>query len=300
MLEKNFKIFLILSAIAGYLFPNIFSIPKSLVLILTTIILFVNYFSFNFKDITKVSTLVIAKFYISRFILLPYLISFLIFILDRDIVIALTLLSLMPAGVTSPAFTNIYKGNVSITILLVLITTLLTPITTFLVLSNVSGGVVELSKIFITLLISIFVPFLAHMPLRYHKRTRVLLKLHNNKISIILTIINMYVSVALCSNFIRDNFLSLFYFIIILCILFFIFYSIGWYLSKNRLLENRIAYCLSSGAQNSGLALAISLIYFSSEVSLMIILAAIPWTLALIPFGWFIDKKNKKVVFYGI
>lgn len=294
MLQKNFKLSLLASALLAYFLPYSFSFfDSNLVLIITSLVLFVNYFTIDLEDLKKTNPLNFSRFYLIRFLILPYLFSFLIFFLDYNAVIALTLIACMPAGVTAPAFTNIYKGNVSICIMLLVVSSFLAPLTTFLVMQNIVGDNADISThiIFKTLLIAIFIPFLAHIPFTFNSKIKKYIACKSTDCSIILTLLNIFISVTLCKSFISNNLIDLLYYLFLVIVAFIIFYIFPWFFFRHTYVRKRIAYTFSSGANNTGLALAISLLYFPSEVSVIIILSAIPWTFALWPFEVFMLRK---------
>lgn len=295
MLQKNFKILLFTSGLLAYFLPYSFSFfDSNLVLVLTSLVLFVNYFTINIEDLKKTNPLKFSKFYLIRFVISPYLFSFLIFILDTNSVLALTLIACMPGGVTAPAFTNIYKGNVSICVMLVVVSSFFAPLTTFLIMKNLLGNTANFSTLvlFKTLLIAIFVPYILHIPFTFNSKIKNYIVAKSSDWSIILTLLNIFISVQLTRGFISNNLIELLYYLFLVIIAFIVFYILPWIFFRKTFVRKRIAYTFASGANNTGLALALSLLYFPNEVSVIIILSAIPWTFALWPFEVFMLRRG--------
>ena len=80
-------------------------------------------------------------------IAIPLLFYFPFRLIDTELAMAILLLTAMPAGVSSPVLTDIAKGNISLSMSLVIATQLLAPFTVPMLFWLVDAGTVSIDKL---------------------------------------------------------------------------------------------------------------------------------------------------------
>jgi predicted Na+-dependent transporter len=170
--KRNFNLILFLSTVAGFLLPEFGEISGILILGVLSLIIFSSSFKVNFSiQFFKDRAALIFSFYLIRFILLPVACFYLILPFSPFYASSVFLLFVLPAGVTAPAFTNVFGGNVALALVLLILSSFLTPI----VLPILSGVLmtevlnINQSRLFFTLFITVIFPYIAHLPFRKNR-----------------------------------------------------------------------------------------------------------------------------------
>src|SRR5690606_34928254 len=127
--KGNFNLILFLSTVAGFLLPEFGDISGILILTVLSLIIFSSSFKVNFSvQFFKDRAALILSFYLVRFILLPIASFYLILPFSAFYASSVFLLFVLPAGVTAPAFTNVFGGNVALALVLLILSSFLTPL----------------------------------------------------------------------------------------------------------------------------------------------------------------------------
>ncbi len=296
LLDKYFSVALIFSCIIGLFLPGLEKIPSPFIAVLLSLIIYLSCFHINISEFYKLKISSILIFYILRFLLLPILLFYCAGLIVPSDSIALFLFSLMPAGISSSAFVTIFNGNVVLSFALLIVSTLLTPFVTPLLLKQFTHSVIEIKTIdvFFTLSLTIFIPIIVFMLTRNVKLLKSVLLEKGKSISIVVTLFLTTVVIGQQRLAILENPMSMLGQLFLSSMTYLIFYIFGWIVSPGKTLKERITFSISSGANNNALGLSISTLYFPQSVSIFLVLSAIPWTLSFIPFKWFVDfMKNK-------
>ena len=129
IIEKYFWLFLLAGLILGLWYPVFNEFLLSLVEPILMIMLF---FVFLKTDVIQVfkslKEFKLMGYFVLLFMLaIPLMFFFTIKLFNTKLAIAVLLLTSMPAGVTTPTLTDILKGNIPVSMSIVIITSLIAP-----------------------------------------------------------------------------------------------------------------------------------------------------------------------------
>jgi len=293
-LENHLGIVLILSMGLGLSMPWVDRLPDEAALVIISAVIFVSCFKIKKTEFLTISIRRCMQFYVMRFVLLPILIWYFAELLFSPfIAIGLLLLTLMPAGIASPAVSTLLGGNTTMALSLVVVTSLLTPllIPAVFYLLNIQLGKVELGHLFLKLCYIIFIPILIHLPFRFVKQINRSIVSNNGFYSIVLFALLMIVVVAAQRQALFASLSNMYWSIFILCVMYFLYYGLGYAmgfeLGSAKAKEQGVTFAICSGVNNNALAITLALSDFSPDVASFLLLSAIPWTGCLVLFKKF-------------
>ena len=167
-LQERFVTVLLTFVFLGFVVPGIEHVPAAFMIFCLAALIFVSSFQITLSEVRRIAPGQAALFYVLRFPLLAIILWVITSRVYPSMATAVLLLSLAPAGVASPGVSGIYKGNVSLSILIVVISAFLAPFLIPLVLQLFVARQIDLEvwPIFRTLLVSVFIPLVAHVPFR--------------------------------------------------------------------------------------------------------------------------------------
>lgn len=284
--KRNFNLILFLSTVAGFVLPEFGDISGILILGVLSIIIFSSSFKVNFSvAFFKERAVLIFTFYVTRFILLPVAAFYLILPFSPFYASSVFLLFVLPAGVTAPAFTNVFGGNVALALVLLILSSFLTP----LVLPVLSGVLmtevlnIDQSKLFFTLFITVIFPYVAHLPFRKNRNITNWMQNHDSFISIIGIALIFSLAIAEYKSVLLTQPDLVLPFFLVALAGFILLYLFGWSLFNKAPTSDKIAMLFNSGANNVALGVVISFLYFPVKTGIFFIVCEIVWVLILIP-----------------
>lgn len=278
------------AAILGLVMPlPEFSVANTIMISLGVII-FTSFFRVDLnKDLFIGDIKSLLIFFIIRFLVFPVAIYFLLQPVAPFYALSFFLLFLMPAAVSSPAFTLMFNGNVSLAIKILVFSSFLSilsiPFISQLVLSQ--KVVLNGWKMFLTMVYTILIPFLVHLPLRRISKAKNLLSQNTPFITAIGLIIIYIAAISHNREIVLGDPVKVVIYTIISLTGLLAFYLIGYYMMYKNDIEKRISYSVCSGANNIGIGVTITAIYFAGEVNVFFIISQLAWIFALIPMRYF-------------
>jgi bile acid:Na+ symporter, BASS family len=288
-IEKYFWAFLLAGIILGLWQPVEFTAPKYLPKILLGMMLFTVFLKIDVNEVLEKlkdykRMILIALAYM---IIIPLLFYFIIGFFDKALALGVLLLVAMPAGVSTPALTDILKGNVSLAMSIALITQIISPFTVPFLFWMIGTRGLDINKLLLLrdISIMIFTPLVAAQILKeifpaYIKRQQHLFTSAN----VLLLFIFVYVAISSQRAVILSNPVSLIWKTVFLYIVFILLHAIGYYMAYRGKKEDRIAMAVSSAYMNNGLAIVLATTYFGPEIIVLVVLSEIPWNTLLAPF----------------
>jgi predicted Na+-dependent transporter len=178
-------------------------------------------------------------------IIIPVLFFLLVNIFDRHLALGILLLTAMPAGVSSPALTDLLKGNISL----------------------------AMSIVIVTQVIKKYFPAVIN-------RTQHLFTSAN----VFLLFAFVYVAISSQRNIILNNPVNLIWKTSVLYLVFIILHAIGYTICYRESKENKIAMSITCAYMNNGLAIVLASTYFGPGILVLMVLSEIPWNTLLGPF----------------
>lgn len=299
LIEKKFWLLLLISVILGILIPTPFKQLDNFVIPGIMLILFLTYLKIDFIEIVShiKKPGFLLYILITFLIIIPVCIYLLFKNINQDLAVGLLLLCSMPPGVASPVFTDIVKGNTSLSVVVSIIANVLAPITVFALFYFLTHQSIhlDLNGIFFTLLIACFVPLILAQSMRKINRKFIQdTQTYYGGINILIIMLLIYIIIAKQSYEITHNPINILIEIIWLYILFFFFHIIGYYVAFWRNKKDKIALSVSRTYLNTALAIGLAITYFDPKIALLIALSEIPWgtTLGLFKFALKYTKND--------
>ena len=289
VIEKYFWVFLIAGILAGLWQPVAFEAPKYLPKILLGLMLFLVFLKIDALEIIENLRDYKLMIYISTvyMIMIPLLFFLLVNIFDRNLALGILLLTAMPAGVSTPALTDILKGNIPLAMSVAIVTQVIAPFTVPLLFWIIGTKGLEINKLllFRDIAIMVFLPLLlAQIVKRYFsgaiKRNQHLFTSAN----VFLLFSFVYVAISSQRNTILDYPVSLIWKTALLYLVFIILHAVGYIVCYRDSKENKIALSVTSAYMNNGLAIVLASTYFGPDILVLMVLSEIPWNTLLAPF----------------
>lgn len=256
--------------------------------------LFIACFKIRFEEVKEIKYASVVGFFLARFVIFPILLFLLLQSFSQPLAIAVLLLALAPAGVTSPAFTGLVNGNVSLTIIIVLISSLLAPfylpyILSFFIGTDIQIDILALLK---TIAIIVIVPLVMHIPFRKSNHFKSFM-IDNNPILILPMVVFCY-TVPFSKN---REFLFLepvkAVGIIIFCMLFYLLASgVGRFAGRTNGESCQKSYLVTAVMHNITLITVLAIMHLPKEVSSIINFANVAVCMIVAFIIYRINKKS--------
>jgi len=289
-IENHLGIVLTIAIVLGLILPGLDQLPHVTAVVIIASVIFVSCFKINKEEFLSISIRRSLFFYLLRFVLFPLAVYYLSEVIVPEYAIGLFLLSMMPAGIASPAVTGILNGNVTMALSLVVITSLLAPFVVPGLFYITSAGEVtkdHLYKLFVTLSCVIFIPAVLHLPIRQWSKSRGWLVKNNKAISVLLFGLLMSVVVGIQRKQILDKISEdisvLIAPLVVLCVLYVVFYLAVWIVAKPAGQSERLTLSVCSGVNNNALGIALALENFPAA-AFFLVLTVIPWAYGMVVF----------------
>ncbi len=282
VIEKHFWILLLAGIVIGLWQPFQFTTPGYLPKVLLGMMLFFVFLKIDALEIIENMKNYRLMIYIALVyaIIIPVLFFLLVSIFDRQLALGILLLVSMPAGVSSPALTDILKGNISLAMSIVIITQIIAPFTVPFLFWIIGTRGIEINKflLFRDIAILVFLPLiLAQFTKRYLpssvKRNQHLFTSAN----ILILFIFVYIMISSQRNIILNNPLSLIWKTAILYLVFVLLHVIGYFIRFRDSKDKRIAMSVTAAYMNNGLAIVLASTYFGPDILILMVLSEIPW-----------------------
>lgn len=217
-----------------------------------------------------------------------------------SLVIPLVLLAAMPAGMTSPLFVDMIRGNVPLSLLLTAGTSLFSVVTLPLMLGLLGGEslLYDPWTMFRTLLFVMLVPLLVAQVIRSFPAGRLVIRQGQGftRISSILALWLLIATIAskhseaLIGSFVSSEAPIIFLVMTVLLVLFhWASYAVCFWRSR----ADRITVTLSLSYMNFTLAIFLAETLFRDPpVILVVILSMLPWNIGILIFQWLVRHNS--------
>lgn len=291
----NFNLVLMLSIIVGLFFPGLEYAPKSSAMILISAAIFFSCSRVSLDELRAVKIKPALLFYITRFVVLPFVIYWGALYFVPEYAFGVLLVALAPVGASATAVSGLCKANASLALSSTIITNALAPFVIPFVLFLIGAGSVHINiaELFVTLGGAIFLPAFLYFGIVRRFETLKLYVRSQSQFMSTMCIAGMMAAVtALEKNYIFANYGQVFLLCVLGLVLFLILYFIAWIFSMKMSFTDRKTYMVCSGVNNTGLATGLAILYFSPPIILFTIVVEIPWTIGLMVFKRYADRYS--------
>lgn len=289
LIEKYFWAFLISGIVLGLWLPLRFKIPGYLPELLLGMMLFLVFLKIDALEILeKISNYRLMIFIaVVYMIIIPLLFFSVTTVFSKELAIGILLLTAMPAGVSTPALTDILKGNISLAMSIAVVTQMIAPFTVPLLfwIVGITGLEINKLQVFKDISVLVFVPLILSQVIKRYFPVTINKNLHLvTSSNIILLFAFVYIVISNQSDMLLDNPLSLIWKIVVLYLVFILLHVIGYLIQYKENKENKIALAVTSAYMNNGLAIVLASTYFGPEILVLMVLSEIPWNTLIAPF----------------
>lgn len=297
VVNRYFGLILMGAAFSGLFVPSFGGNTSRVILITLAIIIFASFFRVDMSSLAAREGLAeVAWFWVLRFLLLPIGVFYAFTTFSNFYATCFLLMTLLPAAVSSPAFTAMFGGKVSHTLRILVLSSFLSIITIPPLTGWLLGKAIEIDSrgMFLTMLYTIFIPFVGHLPMRRWKQ-------FSGKISANLPVITasclsiMFVAATSANkSIIMGNPLKIAHYALLSFVGYAVLYLLGFSVFRRSGRRVHISHSVSSGANNVGLGVALTAVYFSADTNVFFITSQLTWIAILFPmryvFHWYLSK----------
>lgn len=291
IIEKYFWLFLIAGLILGLWYPFF---AQTLMSLIKPILMLMLFFVFMKTDVIQAfKTLkdlkLVAYIIFIHMLAVPVMLFYIIKFIDPKFAIAVLLLTSMPAAIASPTLTDIVKGNISVSLIMVIITSLIAPFTVPLLFSiaKINDLNIQPFHLFTDLIMIVFIPTIASQIVRKYFSSFISKKQHwFTPINIIFLVILVYAAIGSQRSAILEDVSKIFKYVVYLYLIFILLHVAGYLTAFKHDKATRTALAIGSAYMNNGIAIVLAAIHFDPFILILMILSEVPWNTMLGPFRY--------------
>lgn len=285
-IQRYFGLLLLLSCLIGMMVPSFGDITPRLVMIALAFIIFCSFFQIEFSPGALAADFSLSlQFWLIRFVLLPVVVFFVLKWFSEFYALLMLLIFLLPAAVASPSFTILFGGKPELSLKILIYSSFLSVLSIPLIMGLLPGSLVKVNagQLLMTLVYTIVLPFLIHLPLRKISRVRNTIGRYNALFTLLGLGMIFIAATARNKPAILGNPALVGLYAVIALFLYFFLYLIGYWLMPAKPRQVRLTMSISSGANNIGLGVTITSLFFPGNMNVFFIVAQLAWVIALIP-----------------
>lgn len=289
LIEKYFWVFFIAGLILGLVAPVynnfLMTMLKPLLMVMLFLIFLKTDVSQIFKNMKNYRQMIfLALLYM---VVIPLLFFYAIKIFDPTLAIGVLLLISMPPAVSTPALTDIVKGDTALSTSIVIITSIVAPLTVPFLFWLIKFEALSVNPLWLLkdLSMIIIIPVIASQLVKKYLSPFIEKKAHTlTSINIFILSFMVYIAMGSqrdvilndISGILRDTFA-----LYIVCIL---LHFIGHLMGFKETKEGKIATTIASAYKNNGMAIVLAALYFQPAILVLMVLSELPWNTLLIPY----------------
>jgi predicted Na+-dependent transporter len=285
-IRQYFGLLLLLSCAIGMMVPSFGDITPRLIMFSLAFIIFCSFFQIEFsvRALTADFTLSL-QFYLIRFVLIPVAVFFGFKWFSEFYALLMLLLFLLPAAVASPSFTILFGGKPDLSLKILIYSSFLSVASIPLIMGLLPGALVKVNsgQLLMTMVYTIVLPFLIHLPLRKIRSVRDIIGRYNALFTLIGLGMIFIAATARNRPAILGNPALVGLYAVISLMVYFALYLAGYWLMPAKSRQTRVTLSISSGANNIGLGVTITALFFPGNMNVFFIVAQLAWVIALIP-----------------
>jgi BASS family bile acid:Na+ symporter len=288
-IEKYFGLFLIAGIVLGLLLPVYSSVLMSFLKPLLMMMLFLVFLKTDVSQIIKSmkNYRLTASVVVLNIIIIPLFFYFITNLFDHNLAVGALLLTAMPAAIASPALTDISKGNTALSASIVIVSSLMAPLTVpFLFwIIRISDLTINPWWLLVDISVIIIIPLMVSQIVKRYK-PRFVQKNQDifTSVNVFILAAMVYVAIASQRDAMMINSLELIVDTGFLYLLFILLHVMGYFIGHSKSREDKIAITVVSAYRNNGLAIVLAAVYFEPPILILMVLTELPWNTLLIPF----------------
>jgi BASS family bile acid:Na+ symporter len=285
-IQRYFGILLLISCLIGMAVPSFGERTSLIVIFSLAFIIFCSFFQINFSAEFLFTDFAISiKFWLLRYVAIPVIAYFAFKWISDFYALVLLLSFLLPAAVSSPSFSVMFGGKPDLSLKILVYSSFMAVLTIPFLMTLLLGSALDVSagKMLLTLVYTIVIPFILHLPLRQVKVVKQLTGRYNALFTLIGLGAIFIVVTARNKPAILGNPALIGLFAVEALVLYSLLYLAGYYLFSSQSTQVRRTFSISSGANNIGLGVTITALFFPGEMNIFFIVSQLAWVVMLIP-----------------
>jgi BASS family bile acid:Na+ symporter len=289
IIEKHFWVVLIAGIVFSLWIPLPFKVPHFVPKLILGLMLFLVFLKIDAIEILENMKNFRLMFYVTSvyMIVIPLFFYFLMKVFDPGLAVGMLLLTSMPAGVSTPALTDIVKGNISLSMSLVITSQLVAPFTVPLLFWLVVNSSLSINKLLLLkdIAILVFIPLIISQIIKkYFPQTIKKTQHFFTSANVFLLFSFVYITMSSQRDVILQNPVGLIWKVAVIYLVFIILHFIGYLICYRDKKENKVAVAIGAAYMNNGMAIVLAVSYFSPEILILMVLSELPWNTLLAPF----------------
>jgi bile acid:Na+ symporter, BASS family len=285
-IRQYFGLLLLLSCMIGMMVPSFGEITPRLIMVALAFIIFCSFFQIEFSPGALAADFALSlQFYLIRFVLIPVVVFLGLKWFSEFYALLMLLIFLLPAAVASPSFTILFGGKPDLSLKILIYSSFLSVASIPLIMGLLPGALVEVNagQLLMTMVYTIVLPFLIHLPFRKIPIVRHTISKYNALFTLLGLGMIFIAATARNKPSILGNPALVGVYAIIALLLYFTLYLTGYLLMPAKSRQTRITLAISSGANNIGLGVTITALFFPGNMNIFFIVAQLAWVIAIIP-----------------
>ena len=229
-------------------------------------------------------------------IIVPLLFFLIINTFSHHLAIGILLLTSMPAAVASPALTDIVKGNIALSLSIVITTSIVAPVTVPLLFWFIQINELSVNPwwLFKDLALLIFIPMVTSQFIKKYAPRTVEKKSHLfTSVNIIILSLMVYIVMGSQREVILNDSVKILWQTGFLYLIFILLHITGYFMGFTEDNKGKIATTIGSAYRNNGMAIVLAALYFEPSIVVLMVLTELPWNTLLIPFRKFIQHRQQ-------
>lgn len=296
-IEKYFWVFFIAGLVLGLVAPVyndfLMTLLKPFLMIMLFLIFLKTDIAQIFKSIKNYRRMTFLA--LSYMVVVPLLFFFAIKIFDPKLAIGVLLFVAMPPAIASPALTDIVKGDIALSTSIVIITSIIAPLTVPLLFWLVKFEGLSVNPLWLLkdLAMIIIIPVIASQLIKKYSSKFVEKNQHTlTSVNILILSLMVYIAMGSQRDVIVSDFSGIIWDTLFLYIVFILLHFIGYIMGFKESSKGRIATTISAVYKNNGLAIVLAALYFEPFVLVLMVLTELPWNTLLIPYRKFVQYQQ--------
>ena len=296
-IERHMNHLLCFGCVAGLAWPYWGWTSDILVKMILITATYIACFKLDLEECKQLAWRSLLLMVIVRYTLLAwicYLVAAMLF--APDIALAILLICALPAGISAPAMTHLFHGQVTLAVIITIATTLMVPMTIPLLFSLTTAQTVmpDPTHLLQSLLIILVLPCIIFMFTRHVRPLRQAVSSHGKATVIVLTACMLAIVVGgqremvLADGGLLLGMVALTFVVqaaMLLC---------GWLAGKHIARDQQIALATTSGFNNAALGVALAALHFSPTVIIVMVAAELSWALQPYVMKWLLHHTSSQ------
>ena len=298
-IEKYFWVFFIAGLLLGLIAPVyndfLMTLLKPLLMIMLFLIFLktdVSQIFISMKNYRQMTFLAL-----SYMVVIPLLFFFVIKTFDPILAIGVLLLVAMPPAVASPALTDIVKGDIALSTSIVIITSIVAPLTVPFLFWIIQFDGLSVNPLWLLkdLAMIIIIPVIASQLIKKRASQFVERKEHIlTSVNIFILSFMVYIAMGSQRDVILNDFTGILWDTFVLYVVFILLHFIGHLMGFKEDRKGKIAITIGSAYKNNGMAIVLAALYFEPAILVLMVLSELPWNTLLIPYRKVIQYRQQK------